>query len=95
MNFTKIGDVVPGVCTCATPPFPATGLVSSGTMNFTETGIPIATNTSLVTFPCGISSIISANVNWLDMGLSLSRTGDQVVGCGVGITIGSSQHIQL
>lgn len=95
MNFTRIGDVVPGTCVCAYPPFPATGMVATGTMNFTEMGLMIATNTSMVTFPCGTSIIVSANFNWLDIGLGLSRTGDQVVGCGMGTTIGTSQHIQL
>lgn len=95
MNFVRISDVVPGVCNCSVPPFPATGIVSSGTMNFTEMGLPIATNTSMVIFPCGTSTIISTNFNWLDTGLGLSRTGDQVVGCGTGVTIGTSQHIFL
>lgn len=95
MNFTKVGDSVPGMCLCAPTPFPATGVVTSGTTNFLEGGVFIATNTSMVTFPCGTSIIISSNIGWLDIGLGLSRLGDNVVGCGSGVTIGTSQHIQL
>ena len=95
MNFAKVGDVALGICVCAYPPYPATGSVVTGSPNFLEAGIPIAIMNSMVTFPCGTSTIISANFNWIDLGLGLSRTGDQVVGCGIGTTIGTSQHIQL
>ena len=95
MNFTKVGDVVPGICGCSAPPYPAVGVVSSGTPNFTESGVPIATMSSLVLFPCGTSTIIAIGTNWIDSGLSLSRTGDQVVGCGSGVTIGTSIHMYL
>ena len=95
MNFVKVGDSVPGVCVCAYPPFPATGLVMMGTPNFIELGMPIAMNTGMVMFPCGTSTIIATGFNWIDVGLALARTGDQVTGCGIGTVIGSSQHINL
>ena len=95
MNFAKVGDSVPGICGCSAPPFPASGLIISGTPNFIEAGLPIAMNTGMVLFPCGTSTIIATGFNWIDVGLALARTGDQAVGCGTGTIIGSSQHINL
>ena len=95
MNFAKVGDVALGICVCAYPPYPATGSVVTGSPNFLEAGIPIAIMNSMVTFPCGTSLIIATDFNWIDIGLPLARTGDQVVGCGMGTVIGSSMHIHL
>lgn len=94
MNAAKVGDTVIGICLCVpTPPgpFPATGIITTGSSMLTTTGLPIAITGSLVMFPCGTATIIASNPRVLDTALSVARTGDQVTGCATGTVVGTSQ----
>lgn len=86
--YTKIGSVAVGTCVCVVPPitpFPATGVVISGTPQFLELGVPVAVaGTSLVMFPCGTSTIIPISPNFLVGGVPVSSPGDTTIGCGMG-----------
>lgn len=94
MLLAKVGDVVPGVCVCVpTPPgpFPATGVVMTGTPLMTHAGMPIAmVGLSIIMFPCGPSVITAGAMNFNIGGMMAGRLGSPVTGCGIGTLIGSS-----
>lgn len=96
MWVSKVGDIAMGTCVCASNPFPATGVVTSGSAMISTTGIPIAVgNFSIVTFPCGTSTIISPQISLKTAGMSVSKSGDSVVGCGNGTLVSQSQITSL
>jgi hypothetical protein len=94
MIVAKVGDVAPGMCMCVPyppGPYPATGVVMTGSALVSTTGIPIADASSIVMYPCGTSVIIATGVNLL----MAARTGDVVTGCGVGTLTGTSTITSL
>lgn len=99
MIVAKVGDVAPGTCVCVPVPpgpFPATGVVMSGSSIMTTTGLPIAVSgLSVVMFPCGTSVIVPGTPSLLDMGAPVAKTGDMVTGCGIGTLIGTSTITSL
>lgn len=96
MWVSKVGDIAMGTCVCATNPFPATGVVTSGSALVSTTGIPISLGGfSIVTFPCGTSTIISPQVSFRTGGISVSKNGDSVAGCGNGVLVAQSTITSL
>ena len=96
MLIAKVGDVASGTCVCATNPFPATGVVTSGSPMVSTTGIPIALGQlSIVLFPCGTSTIMSPAINFTTGGIPVSKNGDSVLGCGNGILTATSTITSL
>ena len=42
MLFARINDIVMGVCVCAYPPYPDIGIITTGDVTHTDTGMPVA-----------------------------------------------------
>lgn len=96
MLVAKVGDVAPGMCVCAVPPFPATGVVTTGAAQFMTSGMPVAQGTlSIVMYPCGTSIITPVGVRFLTGGVPAAKTGDVVSGCGNGTLVGTSTITSL
>lgn len=91
MILSKIGDTAIGTCVCSPSPFPAVGIVMTGSTQVISGGMPIAQGgISIVMFPCGTSVIIPMGVSFISGGVPLAKLGDTVVGCGNGILMGTS-----
>ena len=89
-------SIAVGTCYCVpTPPgpYPATGIIITGSPDSFESGMNVAFTTSSVIFPCGSSTIITGSSQFLKNGNLVARTSDSVTGCGVGTIVGSApQH---
>ena len=96
MLVAKVGNVAPGMCVCATNPFPATGVVISGAAQFTTTGIPVVVGgVSIVQYPCGTSVIVSPSISLMTNGMPVSKMGDVVQGCGNGTLVAETTITSL
>lgn len=96
MIVSKMGDMAMGTCVCAPSPFPAAGIVMTGTSQLITSGTPAAqAGISIVMFPCGTSVIIPSGVSFISGGVPLAKLGDTVVGCGNGVLMGTSTIISL
>ena len=97
MLAAKVGDVAPGTCVCATSnPYPATGVVTTGSAQLLTAGTPVALGvSSIVMFPCGTSIITATSVSLLTTGMQVARMGDVVSGCGNGTLTASSTITSL
>lgn len=93
MNVGIVGSIAPGICYCVPSPpgpYPATGVVVSGVPTHFTSGVPNATVSSLVMYPCGSSVINSGSVMYFANGLPLAHTSSSVSGCGVGVLVGTA-----
>jgi len=99
MIVAKVGDVVPGMCLCVPVPpgpYPATGIVMTGSPTLTTTGIPIAMSSiSVVMYPCGTSIIVAGAPSILSASMPVAKSGDVVSGCGSGTLMGVSTITSL
>lgn len=99
MIVAKVGDVAPGMCVCVPVPpgpFPATGVVTTGSPLFLTSGMPIAVaGLSIVMYPCGTSMVVPSSVSLLIAGVSAAEMGNTVIGCGMGTLIGTSTIMSL
>ena len=99
MLVAKVGDVAPGICVCVpypVPPYPATGVVMTGSSTITSSGIPLAVaGLSIVVYPCGTSIIAPLGPNLSNAGMPLAKTGCVVSGCGNGTLIGTTTITSL
>jgi uncharacterized Zn-binding protein involved in type VI secretion len=90
MNLGLVSSIAFGTCTCTPIPYPAVGLVISGSPLYMENGLPVATVGSVLIFPCGSSIITTGSVMEFSTGLPVALTGSVVVGCGNGILLGTA-----
>lgn len=90
MNLGLVGSTAFGTCICATNPYPAVGIVISGSPLYMENGLPVATVGSVLVFPCGSSVITTGSVMEFSTGLPVALTGSVVVGCGNGVLLGTA-----
>lgn len=90
MNLGLVNSTAFGTCVCSPNPYPAVGLVISGSPLYMENGLPVATVGSVLIFPCGSSVITTGSVMEFSTGLPVALTGSVVVGCGNGILLGTA-----
>ena len=95
MLIAGVGDVVVGICTCASPPYPDVGVISVGDFTHIDMGKPVARIGDTVTFSCGVSTISTGTFTDISTGSPVARTGDVATGCGNGTIIASSINVSV
>lgn len=96
MLIVGVGDVVVGMCTCSSPPYPDIGVIAMGDPMHIDIGKPVARIGDTVTFSCGVSTIVTGTPTDISTGSMVARMGDMVAGgCGNGTIIASSINITI
>lgn len=95
MLFARIGDSVIGTCLCATPPYPAVGVISTGDPMHIDMGMPVARIGDMAIFPCGSAVITTGTPMDISTAMPVARMGDVVAGCATGTIISTSIHITI
>lgn len=95
MILARVGDVVVGICYGPDGPYPATGVITTGSPRNVETGTPVSRVSDAVMWPCGISIIVTGSPRYIESGVPVARIGDSVQGIGTGIiTTGSPRYME-